>query len=163
MAIRRFSTDDVDAYRRIRLEALQADPGAFGSSYEREVAFDDETWRSRLEGVDGRAAAIFCDELDGEIVATAGIAYTEHDPNPMLVGMWVRPAARGAGSGRRLVAAAVDWARGRNAPEVILWVVRDNESAIKLYESCGFRPTGTVDTLPSNPCAEELEMRMSLA
>lgn len=170
MAVRQLTPDDFADYRQIRLEALKTDPGAFGSNYEREAAFDDETWRSRMAGPGFGPATVFIDELDGSAVGTTGIAYTEHDPQPMLVGMWVRDAARGLGSGRRLVEAALAWARDHQADEVMLWVVADNLAAIKLYESCGFVAWGKVDAppsnlppnLPPNPCAEELEMRLDL-
>ncbi|KAM7192006.1 hypothetical protein V8F33_008584 [Rhypophila sp. PSN 637] len=35
-------------YKPFRLRALKTDPSAFSSSYERELAFDDDKWRSRL-------------------------------------------------------------------------------------------------------------------
>ena len=80
----------------------------------------------------------------------------------MVVGMWVDPAARGVGSARRLLAATVQWAADQGSPEVVLWVVRDNERAIGLYRNAGFVSSGKVESVPSNPCAEELEMRMKL-
>lgn len=170
MAVRQLTQDDFADYRRIRLEALKTDPDAFGSHYEREATFDDETWRSRMTGPGFGPAAVFIDEVDGSAVGTTGIAYTEHDRQPMLVGMWVRGGARGLGSGRRLVEAALAWARDHEADEVMLWVVADNLAAIKLYQSCGFVASGKVDALPSNlpsnlpaiPGAEELEMRLDL-
>lgn len=116
MAVERLSPDDWVLYRDVRLQALQADPGAFGSTYEREVAFDEAEWRRRLtSGPDGRPSAVF-----------------------------------------------IDRAADRNEQAVALWVVRENAGAIRLYESCGFEATGTVDALPSNPCAEELEMLLRL-
>lgn len=50
MVVRVLTPDDVEAYRTIRLEALQADPGAFGSTYEREAEFDTQDWLDRLTG-----------------------------------------------------------------------------------------------------------------
>lgn len=161
MAIRSLTVDDVALYKDIRLAALQADPEAFASTYEREAAFDDATWRGRITGTPERPFATFVEEVEGRGVATAGIGITEWDSAPMLVAMWVRPEARGTGAGRRLVEAALAWARDRGEPEVVLWVVRDNASAIALYSSCGFIASGKTDTVPSNPCAEELEMRFT--
>ena len=160
MEVIELGPDEWQRYRRLRLDALHADPGAFASSHEREVAFDETTWRSRLQaGPDGRPNATFVVATDdlGD-VGTAAVVYTEHHEAPMLVAMWVRPVARGLGAGRRLVEAVAAWARGRRESEIVLWVVHDNEPAIGLYRSCGFEPTGRVDALPSNPCADELEM-----
>lgn len=162
MTVRPLTTDDVELYRDIRLRALAADPGAFGSTYEREAAFTAAEWRGRLTGIGGRPAAFFVDELHGRVVGTAGVVFTESDSEPMLIGMWVDPTARGAGSGRRLLDAAVEWAGAQRASELILWVVKENEPAIALYEKYGFVPSGTVDQSPSNPCADELEMRLAL-
>ena len=50
----------------------------------------------------------------------------------MLVGMYVRPAARGTGLGRRLVEAVLDHARGR-VELVQLAVVAGNDAALRLY------------------------------
>lgn len=38
----------VSRYKHTRLTALQLDPGAFGSTYAREVRFTSQTWMSRL-------------------------------------------------------------------------------------------------------------------
>jgi ribosomal protein S18 acetylase RimI-like enzyme len=56
--------------------------------------------------------------------------------------MWVDPADRGSGLAAALVGAVVGWARGRGAERVILNVVDANVRASRLYERCGFRPTG---------------------
>ena len=55
--------------------------------------------------------------------------------------MYVRPAARRTGIGRRLVEAIVDLARDR-VELIQLAVVRDNEQARHLYASLGFREYG---------------------
>ena len=36
---------NVKAFREVRLRALKEDPSAFGSTYAREAAFADDTWR----------------------------------------------------------------------------------------------------------------------
>ena len=35
-------------YQKLRLEALKADPIAFGSSYEEEISRPEEFWRNRI-------------------------------------------------------------------------------------------------------------------
>jgi ribosomal protein S18 acetylase RimI-like enzyme len=54
-----------------------------------------------------------------------------------LFGMYVRPEARGAGVGRRLVEAVIDTAR-RQVEVVQLTVVADNDAARRLYSGLGF-------------------------
>ena len=160
MDIRQLDADDWETYRDIRLASLAADPGAFASTHEREAAFDEAIWRLRLTtGPLGKPNAVFLtSDESGKPAGTATVAYTEHHPAPMLVAMWVDPLVRGRRIGASLVEAAVAWATERGDEAMVLWVVRDNATAIALYERCGFAATGNTDTLPSNPCAEELEM-----
>lgn len=42
----------MEKYKALRLHALKTDPKAFGSTYEREVAFEDEEWLKRLTNTD---------------------------------------------------------------------------------------------------------------
>ena len=173
MAVRKLTGDDWELYREVRLAALLADPGAFASTHERESAFGEADWRRRLAaGPGGRTNATFVDQSTvgcgvdieaGRVAGTAGMVFTDHHAAPMLVAMWVRPEARGTGVGRRLIDAAVDWTVAQGERAVVLWVVRDNAPAIALYERAGFVATGNVDTLPSNPCADELEMMLDLS
>jgi len=83
----------------------------------------------------------FC---DARLVATAGFAIQQGQKSAhkgTLCGMYVRPAARRTGIGRRLVEAIVDLARDR-VELIQLAVVRDNEQARHLYASLGFREYG---------------------
>jgi GNAT superfamily N-acetyltransferase len=79
-----------------------------------------------------------------------------------LVSMWTSAAVRGAGIGRRLVDAVIDWARQTGADRVDLWVTRGNDAAAQLYESIGFEVTGDHQPLPSDPCKDEVRMRLPL-
>ena len=49
----------------------------------------------------------------------------------------VDPAARGAGLGRTLIAAAEAWLRIRGAPKLQLMVRSDNAAALGFYEALG--------------------------
>jgi RimJ/RimL family protein N-acetyltransferase len=51
--------------------------------------------------------------------------------------MYIRPAARNAGLGKKLVASVLDHARGR-VEMVQLTVVSENEDARRLYSAMGF-------------------------
>lgn len=54
VTVRRFRADEWRAYRALRLRALADSPDAFGSTLEREAAFPDGDWRTRL--ADGASA-----------------------------------------------------------------------------------------------------------
>lgn len=138
MTIRRLAAQDLDLYRSIRLRALQTDPAAFGSSFERERAFDDSTWLSRLTAFAGRPGALYIEELNDCTVAIAGIGIAANENTAMLWGMWVAPDCRRNGSASRLIASAIGWAARRNLERVSLAVEPGNQAAIALYSSAGF-------------------------
>lgn len=160
--VRALGPDEVDRYRTVRLEALRADPQAFASSYERELAFDDATWAARLAGYDGRPGTVFVAEDGGRVDGMVGVGLAPTPGEAVLWGMWVRPEARGTGAAAALVDAVVGWARRRDAAAVVLWVMRANAAAIARYERSGFRPAPDQAGAPTAACATELAMRLDL-
>jgi GNAT superfamily N-acetyltransferase len=132
--IRRLVQDDAVLYRGMRLEALQASPEAFGSTFEIENA-QPLSWFSDRLG----SSTVLGAFRDAELVGMAGFAIQQGPKRThkgMLWGMYVRPAARKASVGRRLVEAICNLARQQVA------VVRDNEQARSLYARLGFLEYG---------------------
>ena len=135
LQIRRLETSDSALYRDIRLEALKQNPEAFGSTFERE----NNQPLSWFEAAVGRTD-IFGAFLEGTLAGIAGYVAQEsskHAHKAVLWGMYVRPAARNSGLGKRLVAAVLVHARGR-VEMVQLTVVSENEAARRLYSALGF-------------------------
>ena len=147
MEIRRIRADEWRELRGLRLRALLDTPDAFGSTYEQEAAEPDQTWRDwAAEGADGGDSfwALAIGEDAGSIVGMAlGARHWYVEDAIGLFSMWVEPAFRGRGLGRRLVEAVVEWARTTERPRVVLSVNEANRTAIRLYGRCGFAPTGT--------------------
>lgn len=153
--VRVVHADDWEQARDIRLAALREAPQAFGSTYAREAPFTEQQWRGRT-GSD-HSVCFFAELADGaEPAGLAGVY--EEDGTADLVSMWVRPAARGLGAGEALVEAAADWAKARDHATLYLWVTESNAAARKLYERCGFTPTGERQPLPSDPSVIEIRM-----
>jgi GNAT superfamily N-acetyltransferase len=155
--VRATTLDDWQAMREIRLQALRDAPDAFGSTYAREIAFEPAEWHRRATR-DGSFLAFL---PDGELAGLAG-GFEEEPGVVELVSMFVRPQARGRGTGVALVDAVAAWARNRNAASVHLWVTETNKPAIRLYERCGFTATAERQPLPSNPALGELGMTRPL-
>jgi len=154
--IRRIHRHEGPSLRAFRLRALADSPLAFGSTLAREEAFTDDVWRQRAErGASGADNVTFVAEQDrGWLGIATGLASdpdVPDDPRPELVGMFVRPEARGLGIGAALVNAVVDWARKRQATALCLWVTASNAPAVALYEKCGFRRTGESKPLAHSP------------
>jgi ribosomal protein S18 acetylase RimI-like enzyme len=140
--VRRLAQENpVDAalYRDIRLEALKANPEAFGSTFEAENAQPLSWFFDRLG-----TTTVLGAFSDMKLVAMAGFAIQQGQKQAhkgFLWGMYVRPSARGTGVGRRLVDSVLDVARQR-VELIQLTVVRDNEPARRLYTSLGFLDYG---------------------
>jgi ribosomal protein S18 acetylase RimI-like enzyme len=131
---------DAVLYREIRLEALRTNPEAFGSTFEIEDA-KPLSWFSA-----GLANSTLLGAFrDAQLLAIAGFAIQQGQKKAhkgFIWGMYVRPDARGAGIGRRLIEAILDLAR-HHVELVQLSVVRGNEEARRLYVSLGFLEYGT--------------------
>ena len=95
--IRRLRSDDAASFRAIRLEALKANPEAFGSAFELEDKLDVAWFAGRLE--DSHVLGAF---RDGELVGTAGFSIQQGQKNAhkgRLFGMYVRSSSRNLGVG----------------------------------------------------------------
>jgi ribosomal protein S18 acetylase RimI-like enzyme len=135
LQIRRLMPADAARYRELRLEGLRCNPEAFGSTYETESVQPLSSFSKRLAG-----SAVFGAFRGAELLGIAGFAVRnglKEAHKGLLWGMYVRPDARKAGVGRRLVEAVIDFARQR-VELLQLSVVSDNEQARRLYASLGF-------------------------
>jgi len=156
--VREAGLDDWASLREIRLAALLDAPQAFGSTYQREARFTEAQWRNRIND----RAVTYLAHLD-EDAAPAGIAGVWVDDGAAeLVSIWVGPDARGRGVGEALVMAAAGWAKARGHDTLFLWVTELNAPARRLYERCGFTPSGDRQPLPSHPTLAEIRMRRPL-
>ena len=54
--LEQISTNDVLAFKTVRLRALQDSPAAFGSTYARESQFPDAEWLKRAANMNGEKA-----------------------------------------------------------------------------------------------------------
>jgi RimJ/RimL family protein N-acetyltransferase len=133
--IRLLTSEDAALYRDIRLEALEMNPEAFGSTFERERELPLARFEERLATSD-----VFGAFIAGELIGVAGFrreesAKTAHKAE--LWGMYVRSQARKSGTGRRLVDAVAAHAAER-VEQLQLTVVSENEAAWRLYKAAGF-------------------------
>ena len=156
--IRRASEDDWQLVRDVRLAALQDAPFAFGSTYERERAFGEATWRERLRNPENPTFLAFD---TGKPVGIDGI-FTTDDGARLLVAMWAAPTERRKGVGASLTRAVIDWVAARGETRLLLGVAEDNTPAARLYESLGFEFTGNSEPLRSDPRRRTLEMALKL-
>lgn len=135
ISVRRLQPDEAEAFRTIRLEALERNPEAFGSSLEAEMAEPLEWFAERLQ-----RSAVFGAFRHSDLVGIAGFyaltaAKVRH--KGVLWGMYVRPSGRGSRAGRILVEKVIEHAR-MHVELLQLTVVSTNERARRLYADMGF-------------------------
>jgi len=148
-SIRELSATDWFNYKAIRLMSLQDSPDSFGSTYEREVLFKTDQWKSRLNGSSTAHdsvtfAAVYEDTFIGLLSCVIQAPSTNR---AKLYQMWVRPEHRGNGVGVDLVTRAKQWAYSRHVSNLSLSVTMINSDAINLYSKLGFKAVGETESL----------------
>ena len=162
--IRRLQPQEWQAYRAIRLRALEEAPDAFCATLAEAQAWDIGEWAARLEraatsGIDCPLAA----EQDG---APVGLLWAkvdaDHPDRVNLFQVWVAPECRGRGVASALLDEALAWARARGARAVHLGVNRANTHVVRLYERAGFEAIGAPRPMREGSSNMEQQMRLLL-
>lgn len=113
--------------------------GTLVSDTLREFGFEpDPDLDSDLDRPDRHYAGLWIAEADGEVVGSVALRDLG-DGALELKRMYLQPARRGRGLGRRLLTIAIDWARARGASVIRLDTSERMETAQTLYEAYGFR------------------------
>ncbi len=134
--IRAARPDDVpalsDLARRTWLDAFGASVSAENAAAEIDEGRSEERFRASLS-----EQTILVAEENASLVG-----YVEFDDSE-LRRLYVETALQGRGIGRALLDAALAHPRLAGAQRVVLQVWDENGRAVRLYESVGFRRTGT--------------------
>jgi ribosomal protein S18 acetylase RimI-like enzyme len=143
--IREANSLDAIPFRELRLHALQDSPTAFSADYQRNLSHAPQYWEDMLNPHSDEST-IFLAVQENNLVGMTGIARgntpkTRHSAT--VWGVYVKPGWRGLHIAEQLIQACFRWARARKIVAAKLGVNATNESAIKCYERCGFRVTGT--------------------
>ncbi|MFB6819031.1 GNAT family N-acetyltransferase [Streptomyces sp. NPDC056347] len=175
--VRTVRADEWPQVRELRLSALR-DPVAsvaFLETYEQSVSRPDAFWQERAlnasEAGSGDVRQFVAVAPDGRWEGSVTVLIERPDADPAfgeevevhqahVVGVFVRPQARGAGLADELFRAATDWAWSLTGPRierVRLYVHEDNPRAAAFYRRIGFVPTGRTVPMPGDPSAREIE------
>jgi GNAT superfamily N-acetyltransferase len=158
--VARVRRQDWPASRQIRLEALEDTPIGFVELLADAQQRTDEQWEQRAAAfAEGASSALWLAWHGDQPVGCLGAARYEPGTAALLLGVYVSPAARGAGVLDRMLDAAAEWARGlEGVTELRLEVHEDNARARAAYARRGFVETGATAPYPPDPTRAELEM-----
>ena len=145
LTLRVAQADEWQAYRRLRLMALQQHPSFFGSDYAQNAAEPDRYWQERMANLDPSKQQILVAVAESQFVAMVMIRrYTDPKSSHQadLGGVYTDPTWRGYGLIRQLLGMAEAWAWQQSVQIIRLAVNVANTSAIQLYTRCGYRVYG---------------------
>jgi ribosomal protein S18 acetylase RimI-like enzyme len=162
--IRRIASGDAALLREVRLRALRADPASFGSTYEREAAYNDERWEAWARAGAGGGDETTLLALDGAVpVGIVVGARREDDPRVFDVfAMWVAPEVRRSGVARELLARVEAWMVSAGGRESRLSVTTEAQAARRLYERAGYEEAGWTQESRHTAGLVEVGMRKRL-
>ena len=143
--IREANPKDAGHFRELRLHALQDSPTAFSADYQRNSSHPHQYWEDML-AMHTDESTILLAEHENHLIGMTGIARgntpkTRHSAT--IWGVYMRPEWRGLHIAEELIHACLTWARARKIIAARLGVTTTNMSAIRCYERCGFKITGT--------------------
>lgn len=161
-----YTLDESDwrEYKAIRLESLRDSPDSFGSTYEREIAFTEKQWKSRLRSKkDNVNSILWVAAAEKDLIGLLSMVLNLSNPGrASLYQMWVGPAYRKIGVGTALLNLAMDEATHLSVDSIYLSVTTSNTDAISIYSKKGFAETGSTELLREGSDLESQIMKLSL-
>ncbi len=127
--IRQAQPEDAPIVARITTRAFRMDDSELTTALERDLSSSNRH--------------IYLAELDGEPVGVINVLMT--DDEGFIYGFSVLPEHQGQGYGRSILSWTVDTLLAEKPRRILLEVAPENDHALALYRSCGFKETRTFD------------------
>ncbi len=141
--IRAADVADAGAIAAVRVEGWRITyRGVIPDAYLDAMRVEDSTalWARILAQPSGDKRIVFvAEDASGVLGFSAAMKLPEpkFGAHAELTGIYLKPEAQRQGIGRKLLAAAARACIAENAPDMLVWVITQNEAARKFYESLG--------------------------
>ncbi|WP_296228975.1 GNAT family N-acetyltransferase [Ralstonia sp. UBA689] len=143
IAIRPLATEDAEAFKALRLKAIQDAPTAIWPTQDEEAARTLDETRGRIQPTGHQV--VFGAFAGPALIGIAGLRrepLTQVAHKAVLWGVFVDPAHRRSGIAGRLLDAAIAHARAARVLQIQLCVNAENPRAQALYRNAGFETFG---------------------
>lgn len=143
--IKKLQSSDWQAFKDIRLEALQLERAVYCASYEEMKDMPDDFWQGRL--ADDRWA-YFALYAGDEVIGLSGIMRNADQPNEAeLIASYIRKEHRGNGLSKLFYSARIEWARVNGITNLIISHRESNIASKHANQHFGFQFTHKVSRL----------------
>ncbi|HYU75521.1 MAG TPA: GNAT family N-acetyltransferase, partial [Ktedonobacteraceae bacterium] len=129
LQLREARIDDLPALKHITA-------GAFG------MAYDEVDWYS-VHVLENSARRYYLATLTNVVIGKLDVSL--EGQTAFIYGFAVQPEYRGRGYGRQILARTIQELLAMGQEHIALEVATENRNALSLYQSCGFRETGSYD------------------
>ena len=140
--LKRFTPEDWQTYKALRLESLLKEPDKFTGTYQDAAAIPDEEWIKRLKQPDFWAMWGMYD-ADVCIGLTGLVEFNEDPAGAYLIATYIRKEYRGKGLAEQYFQARIDHARQRGYKYLVVGHRANNLPSRRNIEKFGFQLTKT--------------------
>ena len=113
---------------------------------DREMSAEREThWQTRFEELAAGAGEVLIAIQDDRPIGFICLVAPDENGSVLVDNLHALPGAKGSGLGTAMLSVAAQWARGRGATSMHLYVLEPNVAAIGFYESRGWKLAGRED------------------
>ena len=164
MEIKEIQPEDWQEFKRIRLQALQESPFAFGRAYEEESAYDDIYWEERVKlyNQDPNTIFLLCFKKPFAVAMAGCFRDKTKCGVSQIYSLWLNPDLRGGIIADQILLFLEKWSLDNGMSVIEGFVTENNIRARAFYRKQGFIETSERQNFSRDPSIEEILIRKEL-